>query len=252
MFALASHQGSARLIRLRRRAASSRRAALLVVGASVLLLTTVELLAERAPTRASALPYAVGALAMFVLALPACAATQVVWALREQEARAAEREVFAAPAHPTTGRLVARLAVAGCWAVLLLLGLTVPRLFTEAGMYGAADRLGTAAQTLALACYMGGMAFILWWGRDLVTAVARRHPPADPWDAGRAEGRTPRAAAVTAVTLLLALVAARAHLWEPGGAVVLVLAGAAAAACGVAVLGGTPTRSGPACGVGHP
>jgi hypothetical protein len=237
---------------LRHRAASSRKAALLVVGVSVLLLTTVELLAERAPTRAATLPYAVGALAVFVLALPALAATQVMWALREQEARAAEREVFAASAHPTTTRLVARLAVAGCWAVLLLLGLTVPRLFTEAGMYGTADQLGTAAQTLALACYMGGMAFILWWGRDLVTAVARRRPPTDPWDAGRAERRAPRAAPDTAVTLPLALAAARAHLWEPGGAMVLVLAGTSATACGVAVLGGAPTRSGPACGVGHP
>lgn len=233
MFALASHPGSARLARLRHRAASSKRAALLLAGASVLLLTTAELLAERAPTRAATLPYAVGALALFVLALPALAVTQVLWAIRERQARAAEHEVFATPAHPTTRRLVARLGVAGCWAVLLLLGLTVPRLFTEAGVYGTADQLGTAAETLALACYMGGMAFILWWGRDLIATVARRQPPADPWDAGQSGTSESRVPSLASLALVLALLSARAHLWEPDAPIVLVMAGTAAAACSI-------------------
>ncbi|GLW96629.1 hypothetical protein [Microtetraspora sp. NBRC 16547] len=240
---LPASPGSARLTLLRERAAGARRSALLTLGISTTLLVTVQLLAERADTGRAAAPYAVAALVLFAVTLPALTASQVLWGIREQEARSGEREVFATRSRPDTRRLLTRLAVAACWAVVVLLGLTLPRLFTDAGLYGAADRLGSAAETLAMTCYMGGMAFLLWWGRDVIVAAARRQPPPDPWnDAAPSRPRARRLPSTAAITLALALISARAHLWAPHTVTVLALAAVALAACVVAVLG-APSRT---------
>ncbi|MCC5577685.1 hypothetical protein IMZ11_18835 [Microtetraspora sp. AC03309] len=240
---LPASPGSARLTLLRARAAGARRTALLMLGISTTLLVTVQLLAERADTGRAASPYAVAALAVFIVTLPALTASQVLWGIREQEARSGEREVFATRPRPDARRLLARLAIAACWAVVVLLGLTMPRLFTDAGLYGAADRLASAAETLAMTCYMGGMAFLLWWGRDVIVAAARRQPPSDPWDdAGPPRPRERRLPAVAAIVLVLALISARAHLWAPGAVTVLALAVTALTAC-VAAAFGRPGRA---------
>ncbi|WP_433224431.1 hypothetical protein [Microtetraspora malaysiensis] len=236
--------GAVRLAYLRERAAGARRAALLVLGISTTLLVAVQLLAERTETGRAAAPYAVAALVVFAAALPAMTASQVLWGLREQEARVGEREVFATRSRPHIRRLLARLSVAACWAVLVLLGLTVPRLFTDAGLYGAADRLADVAETLAMTCYMSGMAFLLWWGKDVIMAAARRRPPSDPWDdvPGAYRPLPRRLPGAAALLPLLALIGARAHLWTPDTLTVLALAAMALAACVVAVRG-TPSRA---------
>ncbi|WP_067131267.1 hypothetical protein [Microtetraspora malaysiensis] len=236
--------GAVRLAYLRERATGARRAALLVLGISTTLLVTVQLLAERTETGQAAAPYAVAALVVFAATLPAMTASQVLWGLREQEARVGEREVFATRSRPHIRRLLARLSVAVCWAVLVLLGLTVPRLFTDAGLYGAADRLADVAETLAMTCYMSGMAFLLWWGRDVIMAAARRRPPSDPWDdvPGASRPLPRRLPGAAALLPLLALIGARAHLWTPDTLTVLALAAVALAACVVAVRG-TPSRA---------
>ena len=95
----------------------------------------------------------------------------------------------------------------------LLLGLTVPRLFREAALYGTADALSTGGRILTCTACAAGVLFALWWTRDVMAARS----PADPWDPGH--GRRRRAATVApwiaTLSAITGLLAARAHLWDP-------------------------------------
>ncbi|MCG5213977.1 hypothetical protein [Streptosporangium sp. KLBMP 9127] len=218
--------GSVTLTRLRARTRATRRLALAGLLGAVCLLATAQILTERAPAGEPALPYAVVALGTFVLALPALALTQLVWGLRARKSAAFERELFVVP--PRT-RTLSRLGVAAGWAVVLLLGLTLPRLFGDSGLYGVAGPLANAAGPLALAGYAAGVVFTAWWARDVARALARARQaedsPGDPWDPERgrrpARGRTLWAGAAGCAGALLA---ARAHLWDPSSPAVCVLA----------------------------
>lgn len=205
---------------LRTQARAARRIALIALSGSIALLSSVQMLAERAPTRQETLPLAVLALALFLVALPALAFTQVVWGARMRMVREREHELYAARSAPLA-RVASRLAVAAAWAVTLLLGLTGPRLFRQSGLYGFADTISQAMEVLALTGYVAGVFFAIWWARDALGTLARAGrpgvPPDDPWDPGHGTPRRGGAAlwsgAAIAVT---ALVCARAHLWEPG------------------------------------
>ncbi|GLW07711.1 hypothetical protein Misp01_28410 [Microtetraspora sp. NBRC 13810] len=212
--------GALPLTRLRTRARAARRAALIVLIGAVALLATAQTFAERSPTGQEA--GCVAALAVFFTALPALAATQVLWWSRARAARECARGMFApeTPA-PAPLRLLVRLGVAAGWAVTVLLGLALPRLFAESGLYGTAGLLDRAAGPLGLAGYAAGVFFALWWARDvagmLACAVHRRGSPGDPWDPER--GPRPRRGTALwagAVAGTAALLGARAHLWEPG------------------------------------
>lgn len=211
--------------------------ATLLLGAAITLLSTAELLAERAPSAVTAVPYTVAALAVFAGALPALAVSQFLWGSRARRARRVERLLFAAGDGPPARSLACRPAVALGWAALLLPALTLPRLFAHAGLADLALRLDRSARLLALGCCAAAIGFAVWWLHDLVTVLARARRPAvrDPWDPGRAlprsAGRARRAVrlpvGLVALAALLALLAARAHLWDPRAAEVCALAATA-------------------------
>ncbi|MFI6322206.1 hypothetical protein ACIBG8_32045 [Nonomuraea sp. NPDC050556] len=191
---------STELAALRSRARAARRLARLTLCGSIALLCCVQLLAERSP----AAELAVLALTVFLMALPVQALTQLAWGVRMRRVRALEVRLYGVCSTPRWSRL----AVAACWALTLLLGLTVPQQFRRAGLYGFADLAGSALEGLALAACVAGVAFCLWWARD-----ARRPGPCDPWDPGRRSGSG--AGWVGAALAVAVLVGARAHLWEP-------------------------------------
>ncbi|MEU7000534.1 hypothetical protein [Nonomuraea sp. NPDC046570] len=202
--------GAEVLTALRVKARQARRTALISLTTSIATLPTAQLLAERAPTRETTQPLAILALTLFLLALPAMAITQVLWCRRARRVRARERELFAASTPP---RPLPRLALASTWALTLLLGLTIPRLFKEAALYDTADVLVSAGETLTLTGYATGLFFALWWIRDAL----RKRSPGDPWDPGEQRARRPASTLlwIIAATATTALLAARAHLWEP-------------------------------------
>lgn len=211
--------GARAVTALRTRAGAARRGALIALCGSIALLCCVQLLGERAPTRQETLPLAVLALIVFLLALPALAFTQLVWGARMRKVRERELQLYGTCASPRWSRL----AVAGCWALTLLLGLTVPDLFDQAGLYGFADAAGSALEVVALGGCVAGVLFCLGWARDV-----RAAGPGDPWDPGHRRGG--HALWASAALAVLALVTARAHLWEPT-AIVLYLLLAASVVC---------------------
>ncbi|MGV9306817.1 hypothetical protein ACWDLG_25895 [Nonomuraea sp. NPDC003727] len=221
--AAGSLPGATALAGLRGRARSARRSALVALTVAISALATTQLLAERAPTREGTRPLAWLALAAFALAVPVLAATQAVWAARARRVRRREHALYGRPsAGPRQS--AGRLAVAGGWAVTLLLGVTVPRLFQESALYGLADSLAGALEVAAPACLAAGVCFALWWTREAL--AGRTGSPHDPWDPGQARAGRPAAWAGATVTTA-ALVAARAHLWEPAGWLVCALMAAA-------------------------
>ncbi|MEV4803434.1 hypothetical protein AB0K18_25810 [Nonomuraea sp. NPDC049421] len=233
---MAPPPGAQELAGLRARARSARRGALVALTASIALLTTAQLLADRAATREQTLPLAVLSLAVFAAALPAMAITQYVWGARARRVREREHELYAA-AFSGRARPLARLAVAGCWAVTLLLGWTVPRLFGQAAQYGLADALSAVTDAMAWASMGAGALFLPWWARDAALTVTRvlraGGSPGDPWDPGRSA--RPREGAMLwtgAAVAIAALLGARAHLWEPATGIVYGLL-TTALVCGV-------------------
>ncbi|MFE3453846.1 hypothetical protein ACFXJ8_33465 [Nonomuraea sp. NPDC059194] len=203
--------GAAALLSLRARARSARRFALIALTAAIAAQAATQLLAERAPTREGTRPLAWLALAVFALAVPALVATQAIWASRARRARERERALYG---HPSGGarHAACRLGMAGGWLVTLLLGFTVPRLFEESALYGTAESLAAALEVVALAGLAVGVLFTMWWTREAL--ASRTRSPHDPWDPGRVATKGPAAWAGAAVATA-ALVAARAHLWEP-------------------------------------
>jgi hypothetical protein len=233
---MASPPGAEEMAGLRDSARAARRGALVALIASISLLATAQLLADRATTREQALPLAVLSLGVFAVAVPALAITQYAWGARARMVRRRERELYAfarsGPARPLT-----RLALAAGWTVTLLLGWTVPRFFREAAWYSFADALAWAVEVLSVVSVAAGVLFLLWWARDVAGTVARAlrsgGSPGDPWDPGR--GARPREGAALwtgAAVAVVALLGARAHLWEPATGVVYVLL-TAALVCGV-------------------
>lgn len=211
---------------LRTQARAARRNALIALSGSIALLSSVQMLAERTPTRT----LAILALVVFLAALPAMAFTQLLWGARMRSVREREHELYAACSAPLW-RLAGRLAVAACWAVTLLLGFTTPRLFHQTGLYGFADALAQAAEVFALTGYVVGVFFLIWWAADALGMLARARPgvpPGDPWDPGHGARKRGGAALWTGAAIAIAaLVGARAHLWEPGTLVLFVLLGTA-------------------------
>ncbi|GAA3537985.1 hypothetical protein GCM10022419_017440 [Nonomuraea rosea] len=233
---MAPPPGAQEVAGLRARARAARRRALVALSASIALLATVQLLADRAPTREQALPLAILSLTVFLAALPALAITQCIWGTRARLVRERERELYAG-APSGRARPLTRLAVAGCWAVTLLLGWTAPRFFRASARYAFADSLSWAVEALAVTSCAAGVLFLLWWARDALGMLARAlrsgGSPGDPWDPGR--GTRPRGGAALwtgAAVAVAALLGARAHLWEPATGVVYGLL-TAALVCGV-------------------
>ncbi|WP_433431182.1 hypothetical protein [Nonomuraea sp. CA-141351] len=228
--------GAQELTELRATARAARRRAFVALSAAIALLATAQLLADRAPTKEQTLPLAVLSLAVFMMALPALAITQYVWGACARLVHQRERELYAV-ARSGWARPLSRLAVACGWAVTLLLGWTAPHFFREAALYAFADALAWAAEALAVTSLAAGVLFVLWWARDavgmLVRALRPGGSPGDPWDPGR--GACPREGAALwtgAAVAVAALVGARAHLWEPGTAVIYALL-TVALVCGV-------------------
>jgi hypothetical protein len=194
------------------------------------------MLAERAPAGEAALPYATTALGTFALAVPALAASQLVWGLRARRSDAFERKLFAGPPHsPPARRAFSRLGVAAGWAVLVLLGLTLPPLFCTSGLYSAAVPLAGAARPLAMGGCTAAVCFTAWWAREVaVTLALAMRPggaPRDPWDPDRGGRRAGGAVFwAAAAACAAALLGARAHLWEPGVPVLYALIGVTLAA----------------------
>ncbi|WP_186404310.1 hypothetical protein [[Actinomadura] parvosata] len=233
---MAPPPGAQEMAGLRARARAARRGALVALTASIALLTTVQLLADRAATREQTLPLAVLSLALFVAALPAMALTQYAWGARARRVRRRERELYAST-RSGRARPLTRLAVAACWAVTLLLGWTVPRLFRAAARYSFADALSWAGEAMSVISVSAGVLFLLWWARDVVGMLARAlrsgGSPGDPWDPGAGPRRKEGAALWTgAAVAVAALLGARAHLWEPATGVIYALL-TAALVCGV-------------------
>ncbi|MFI7633448.1 hypothetical protein [Nonomuraea sp. NPDC049400] len=233
---MAPPPGAQGLAEMRARARTARRRAFIALSAAIALLATAQVLADRAQSAEQTLPLAVLSLAVFLMALPALAITQYVWGAHARLVRQKERELYAV-ARSGRARPLSRLAVACGWAVTLLLGWTAPHFFREAARYAFADALRWAAEALAVMSVAAGVLFVLWWARDavgmLVRALRSGGSPGDPWDPGR--GARPREGAALwtgAAMAVAALVGARAHLWEPGTAVVYALL-TAALVCGV-------------------
>lgn len=215
---------------LRAQARTARRTALVALAGSIALLTAAQLLAERARTREDTLPLAVLALGLFLGSLPALSLTQGIWGARARAVRRRELELYSV-ARGAWPRLASRLGMAACWAVTLLLGFTVPRLFQESGMYGLAAALAGAADIVAIPAYAATALFLIWWGRDLFRTLARARSgraPGDPWDPGSGRRGPGVATLWTGAGLAIAaLVAGRAHLWEPPTVLVYALLAAA-------------------------
>ncbi|WP_346101156.1 hypothetical protein [Nonomuraea maheshkhaliensis] len=233
---MASPPGAKEMARLRERARAGRRGAFVALVASISLLTTVQLIADRATTREQVLPQALLSLGVFAVAVPALALTQVVWGVRARMVRRREQELYAF-VRSGRARPLTRLAVAAGWTVTLLLGWTVPRFFREAAWYTFADALAWTVEVLSVVSVAAGVLFLLWLARDVAMAVARAlrsgGSPGDPWDPGL--GTRARKGAVLwtgAVVAVVALLGARAHLWEPATGIVYLLL-AAALVCGV-------------------
>ncbi|NRQ30999.1 hypothetical protein HII36_04010 [Nonomuraea sp. NN258] len=223
--------GARAVAALRAGARSARRTALTTLCVSLALLSSAQVLADRAPTREETLPLAVLALVVFVLALPTLALTQAIWGLRMRAVRRRERELYAVPPRER-GRTAGRLGMAAGWALVVLLGGTLPRLFRDAAAYGIAAALTWATEVLTLATAAAGVSFLLWWARDALGMLARARrsggSPGDPWDPGR--GTRPRGGAALwtgAAVAVAALLGARAHLWEPATGVIYALLTAA-------------------------
>ncbi|WP_043613941.1 hypothetical protein [Nonomuraea candida] len=228
---MAPPPGALELAGLRARARAARRGALVTLTASIALLTTAQLLADRAATREQTLPLAVLSLGVFAVALPAMAITQYVWGVRARLVRRRERELYSI-APSGAARLLTRPALACAWAVTLLLGWTVPRFFRHAALPAFADALSGAAEVLSVLSVAAGVLFVLWWARDAVGMLARAlrsgGSPGDPWDPGH--GARPREGAALwtgAAIAVVALLGARAHLWEPATGLVYALLTAA-------------------------
>ncbi|MEV4106286.1 hypothetical protein [Nonomuraea sp. NPDC049695] len=228
--------GAQILAELRATARAARRRAFVALSAAIALLTTAQLLADRAQTDEQTLPLAVLSLAIFMTAVPVLVTTQYVWGAHARLVRRRERELYAV-VPSARARPLSRLAVACGWAVTLLLGWTEPHFFHEAALYAFADSLRWAAEALAVVSIAAGVLFVIWWARDAVGMLARAArsggSPGDPWDPGH--GARPREGAALwtgAAVAVAALVGARAHLWEPGTAVIYVLL-TAALVCGV-------------------
>ncbi|MEV0613280.1 hypothetical protein AB0I81_08120 [Nonomuraea sp. NPDC050404] len=228
---MAPPPGAREVAGLRARARTSRRAALVTLIASMALLTTAQLLADRSATREQVLPLAVLSLAIFAVALPAMAITQYAWGARARLVRRRERELYAI-ARSGRSRLLTRPAVACAWAVTLLLGWTVPRLFRQAAQHSFADVLSWAAEGLSMLSAAAGVLFLLSWAREAVGMLARAlrsgGSPGDPWDPGH--GTRPKEGAALwtgAAVAVAALLGARAHLWEPAVGVIYALLTAA-------------------------
>ncbi|MFC5829073.1 hypothetical protein [Nonomuraea insulae] len=224
---MAPPPGAQEVAGLRARTRSARRGALVALSTSIALLATAQVLADRATTREQTLPLAVLSLGVFAAALPTLALTQYVWGARARLLRRRERELYAV-ARSGRARLLTRPAVAGGWAVTLLLGWTVPRFFREASLHTFADALTWGAEALSVISVGAGVSFLLWWALDAVGILARAlrsgGSPGDPWDPGH--GARPRegAALWTGTAVAVAgLVGARAHLWEPTTSVLYVL-----------------------------
>jgi len=221
---------------LRARARAARRVALLALTGSIALLCGAQLLAEREPAGRPTFPLAVLALAVFLAALPTLAITQAIWGARTRAARRRESELYAAPpAAPL--RAAGRLAVACGWAMVVLLGCTVPQLFGAAGEHAAAAVLTRAVNVLTAAGMVAAGCFALWWARDALGAPGRADrpggSPGDPWDPGRGGHRRASAALWTGATVAVAaLLGARAHLWHPATGMVYALL-AVTFVCGV-------------------
>ncbi|MBF8190472.1 hypothetical protein ITP53_33115 [Nonomuraea sp. K274] len=233
---LAPPPGAQEVAGLRAGTRSARRGALLALVASLAVLTTAQLLADRAPTSARALPLAILSLAVFTATLPTLAATQYVWGSRARRLRRRESELYAATSSGWA-RPLSRLCVAAGWALTLLLGCTTPGFFRDAAPHAFADALSRTAETLAVVGSVAGVLFLLWWARDALGMLARARrsegSPGDPWDPGHGTRRRGGAALwAGAAMAVVALLGARAHLWEPATGLVYALL-TAALVCGV-------------------
>ncbi|MEU7852755.1 hypothetical protein [Nonomuraea sp. NPDC049141] len=243
--------GALAMTGLRARARAARRTAIVTLSCSLALIAFSQSLAERAPAGEETLPLAVLALTLFLLALPALAVTQAVWGARTRAVRRREHELYASPPG-TPLRALSRLGVGCGWAVTLLLGCTAPRPFRESGLYDLAHALGQATEALALAGSAAGVCFVAWWAREAWGQPTRANRPGgspdDPWDPDRLTRRRKGRTLRTGTTLdasaalrvgsglqvgaVVALVGARAHLWEPATVTLYVLL-AAVLVCGV-------------------
>ncbi|MFD1537884.1 hypothetical protein [Nonomuraea guangzhouensis] len=194
--------GALEMTGLRARARAARRTAIVTLSCSLALIAFSQSLAERAPAGKETLPLAVLALTLFLVALPALAATQAVWGARTRAVRRREHELYASPPGAPL-RALSRLGVGCGWAVTLLLGCTVPRPFRESGLYDLAHALGQATEGLTLVGSAAGVCFAAWWAREAWGQPARAGrpggSPGDPWDpdrpARRRKGTTLRASA---------------------------------------------------------
>ncbi|MFI6708319.1 hypothetical protein ACIBF7_17920 [Nonomuraea sp. NPDC050478] len=184
---IAPPPGAVAVAALRARVRDARRRARVALAAALLFPAATQVLAERADG-AWAAPLALLSLASFAGALAALAVTQVVWGSRARAARRRERELYAVPPPPPL-LPVGRLVMACGWAVVLLLGGTLPGLFGESPL---AAVLESAMTALGWAGAGAAVCFAAWWARDLAARVAHRGtPPSDPWDPARLAGNLP-------------------------------------------------------------
>lgn len=236
-----THPGADAIAGLRAHARSARRLAVAVLVASIASLATAQMLAERAPTREGTRPFAWLALAVLALAVPAMALTQAAWGARSRRVRVREQALYAKVSSGPR-QAASRLGIAAGWAVTLLLGFTVPRLFRESALYGLATAMSQAIEVVALAGLAAAVFFAIWWMRDTLAHAAAS--PGDPWDPGhRGPGRERRPAWAGAAAATCALVAARAHLWEPATWLLCALL-ALTLACLLAAWAGTRRQEG--------
>ncbi|MGN9782876.1 hypothetical protein ACTMTF_15695 [Nonomuraea sp. ZG12] len=224
MTEIAPPPGAQAVAGLRARTRAARRIALIALTGSLALLSATQLLAERAattretppltaptqeaqpfaeptpeappqaartqkPLPSAPQPSAVLALVVFVGALPVLALTQAAWGVRVRQTRRREHELYVAPPASRL-RPLSRLGMACGWALVVLLGGALPRLFADAGRHAVATVLADAVNVLAMVATAAGMCFCLCWARD-----ALRRARDDPWwtrnARGRARGTTP-------------------------------------------------------------
>ncbi len=220
MTKIAPPPGAQAVADLRARARAARRIALIALTGSIALLCAAQLLAERAATKQETLPPAVLALVVFLGALPTLAITQAIWGARAREARRREHELYAAPSAAAL-RPLGRLAMACGWALVVLLGGALPRLFADAGQDALAAVLaGAVTVTGVVLCSVAVVCSCLWWARDargMPTRASRSGgSPGDPWDPGPGAHRRRGAVLWTgAAVTVAALLGARAHFWAP-------------------------------------